>query len=598
MQSFQSTPYSYPLAIAALLTALLAFLTWDRRDNPDTKFAAVFLVSIFVWISGYSLEVMGTDIATKLFWGKVKYFGIVTLPVAFLLFALVFSGRSTWITTPKMLVLFILPTITLLLVLSNNLHNLVWSDWEIESVGAFSMLNLEYSPAFWVHVVYSLILLATSTILIVQTLAQNSKSDHNQMVRIVLGTGIAASWLGILISLSGLNPLPVDLKPFAFTITGFTVAWCVYKPKHRSQDITPLGFEAVIASMTDSVFILDMQNNIVDVNPTGQKVLGLPSDEIAGRHIREVFNNQLDLIDMYETAMSIREEIAVESDSQRQYYELSISPLTDHQDKILGRAVILHDISDRKKAENAMMTARDQALEASRVKSQFLARIGHELRTPLGVIRGYADLLTEPAYGALSDQQVKAVNEIIDSTQRVSDMVSELLDEARLSAGAVQLDVKPFTPGLILKDVQEKLSVLAKQKGLSLSSELDDGLPDQLLGDPIRINQMITNLTSNSIKFTKEGKVSVRFYRHSQQKWAMEVSDTGPGIPEDAQKDIFEPFRQADGSISKKYGGTGLGLSIVKHLTNLMGGEIIVRSKIGEGSTFMIVMPMYTADQD
>jgi PAS domain S-box-containing protein len=596
LQSFQFTPYSYPLVIAALFTALLTFLPWDRRDNPGAKPAAGFLVSLFIWIAGYSLEVMGTDLATKLFWAKIQYFGIVALPVALLLFALVFSGRRTWITTPKLFLLVILPVITLLLVLSNELHNLIWSDWKIESIGTFSALNLDYGLAFWAHIVYSLILLAASTILIVQKLSYNSKTDRSQTASIFLGIGIAAPWLGILISLSGLNPLPFDLMPFAFVITGFVIAWSVYE--HRSHDITPLGFEAVIASMSDSVFILDMRNNVVDVNPAGQKVLGFSSSEIVGRHVREVFKDQLDLVDLYENAMNIREEIAVESDSQKQYYELSISPLTDHLDKILGRAVILHDISDRKKAENAMITARDQALEASRVKSQFLARIGHELRTPLGVIRGYADLLTEPAYGALSEQQVKAVHEIIDSTQRVSDMVSELLDEARLSAGAVQLDVKPFTPALILKDVQEKLSVLAKQKGLALISEIDDGLPEQFLGDPIRINQMITNLTSNSIKFTEEGKVSVRFYRHSQRKWAMEVSDTGPGIPEDAQKDIFEPFRQADGSISKKYGGTGLGLSIVKHLTNLMEGEIIVRSKIGEGSTFMIVLPLNTADQD
>ena len=119
-------------------------------------------------------------------------------------------------------------------------------------------------------------------------------------------------------------------------------------------------------------------------------------------------------------------------------------------------------------------------------------------------------------------------------------------------------------------------------------------MPEQLQGDPIRINQMITNLASNSIKFTKEGEVGIRFYLHSKKQWAMEISDTGPGIPKSAQKDIFEPFRQADGSISRKYGGTGLGLSIVKHLTNLMEGKIVVKSKEGEGSTFTIILPLIT----
>lgn len=590
MQSFQYTPYALPLAIAAILSALLSFTMWERRHTTGAKPATVLLLALFVWSAGYSLEFLGADLPTKLFWAKIQYFGIVTLPVALLLFALVFSGRRAWITTPKLVALMGVPVISLLLALSNELHRLIWSDWYLEAIGSTSVLHLEHGVAFWVYIAYTYILLTASTIMIVHALMRRPKIYRGQMVSITVG--IAVPWLGNLFSISGLYSHSIDLTPFAFTITGLVIAWSVYK--HHLLDIAPIGFETVIESMSDAVFILDARNNVIDVNPAGRKTLKLSGSEIIGRNAREVFKDYSDILDLYKFAMNIREEIAVGTDSQKEYYELSISPLTDHQDKVLGRAVILHDISDRKRAENAMIIARDQALEASRVKSQFLARVGHELRTPLGVIRGYADLLKEPAYGSLSELQAKAVSEIIDSTQRVSDMVSELLDEARLAAGAVQLDTKPFTPALVLKDVQEKLSVLAKQKGLTLTSDLDPELPDQLLGDPIRINQMITNLASNSIKFTKEGEVSIRFYLRNKGQWAMEVTDTGPGIPKKAQKDIFEPFRQADGSISRKYGGTGLGLSIVKHLTNLMQGKILVKSKVGEGSTFTITLPLKT----
>jgi len=590
LQSFQYTPYALPLAIAAILSALLSFTMWERRHTMGAKPATVLLLALFVWSAGYSLEFLGADLQTKLFWAKIQYFGIVTLPVALLLFALVFSGRRAWITTPKLVALMVVPVISLLLALSNELHRLIWSDWYLEAIGSTSVLHLEHGVAFWVYIAYTYILLTASTIMIVHALMHRPKIYRGQMVSIAVG--IAVPWLGNLFSISGLYSHSIDLTPFAFTITGLVIAWSIYK--HHLLDIAPIGFETVIESMSDAVFILDARNNVIDVNPAGRKTLKQSGREIIGRNARDVFKDYSDIVDLYKFAMNIREEIAVGSDSQKEYYELSISPLTDHQDKVLGRAVILHDISDRKRAENAMIIARDQALEASRVKSQFLARVGHELRTPLGVIRGYADLLKEPAYGSLSELQAKAVSEIIDSTQRVSDMVSELLDEARLAAGAVQLDTKPFTPALVLKDVQEKLSVLAKQKGLTLTSDLDPELPDQILGDPIRINQMITNLASNSIKFTKEGEVSIRFYLRNKGQWAMEVTDTGPGIPKNAQKDIFEPFRQADGSISRKYGGTGLGLSIVKHLTNLMKGKIVVKSKVGEGSTFTITLPLKT----
>ena len=591
MQSFQYTPYVYPLAIAALLSVLLAFYLWEHRKTSGAKAAAVLWLALFIWSAGHCLEILGVELLTKLFWEKIQYFGLVVLPVALLVFSLEFSGRKSWITSSKLIALLVVPVTTLLLALTNDWHRLLWSDWYLESVRGISVLHLEPGLAFWVSSIYNYILLAVSTVLIIRASIRHPKTYQGQTLSMLVG--IIAPWLGYAISNFGLFQLPIDLTPIAFALTGLAIAWNIYN--YQLQNIAPIAFETVIDSMNDALFILDMENKIVDVNPAGRRTLQRSDDEIIGRDAGEVFIDYGDLINLYQHAINIREEIALENNSQNHYYELSISPLTDHQDKILGRAIVLHDISDRKRAENAMLMARDQALEASRAKSHFLARVGHELRTPLGVIRGYADLLQEPAYGELSELQVKAVAEIIDSTQRVSDMVSELLDEARLAAGAVQLEIKPFTPALILKDVQEKLSVLAQQKGLALTTDLDPNMPTQLVGDPKRINQMVTNLASNSIKFTKEGEVCIRFYQRSKKQWAMEVKDTGPGIPKEARENIFEPFRQADNSIAKKYGGTGLGLSIVKHLTDMMDGKITVKSKVGEGSTFTITLPIETA---
>jgi PAS domain S-box-containing protein len=401
--------------------------------------------------------------------------------------------------------------------------------------------------------------------------------------------GIAIPWITNLVS----NLIfDIDLTPFALITTGLAFTWSIYK--HHLFEEPPNPFETVIENMNDPVFIIDMRGKIISANPAAQQMLNLSDSEVIGHQASDVFAGKMNILEGYQNALNIREEITIGPESQTRYYELSISPLTDRLDKILARAVILHDISDRKKAETAMAMSRDQALESSRVKSEFLARVSHELRTPLGVIRGYADLLTEPAYGQLSELQTKAVNEIIDSTDRISDMVGELLDEARLAAGAVQLEIKSFKPVEVLEDVKEKLSVLADQKKLELTAELDPDLPTDLIGDPTRINQMVTNLTSNSIKFTKKGTVGIRFYKHDTTQWALEVNDTGPGIPQEAHESIFEPFRQADSSIPRIFGGTGLGLSIVKHLTNLMDGEITVESEVDRGSTFTIILPLNT----
>lgn len=586
MQSFQYTSYAIPLASAALIAAVLAIYIWDRRHVTGAKPAVALMVALFLWCGGYMLEFMGADLDTKLFWAKIQYFGIATLPLASFLFALEFSGRGTWLTTQKFFALAVLPAITLVLALTNDAHQLIWSDWHIDPmVGNTSVMHFEHAPFFWISTLYAYGLLIAGIVLIVQALIRRPEVYRGQILSILVG--YAFPWITNVVSNVFYD---FDLTPFAFIVTSLAFAWSIFR--HHLFESPPNAFETVIESMSDPVFILDMRNRVVNANPAAQQMLGLSDSEIIDHHTSEVFARQTDILDVYEHAVNIREEITIGSEPNRSYYELSISPLTDRLDKILGRAVILHDISDRKQVENAMATARDQAVESSRVKSEFLARVSHELRTPLGVIRGYADLLSEPAYGQLSELQTKAVSEIIDSTERISDMVGELLDEARLAAGAVQLEIKPFNPAEILNDVKEKMSVLADQKNLDLTTDLDSELPDQIVGDPIRINQMVTNLTSNSIKFTRKGKVGIRFYMHDTNQWAFEVADTGPGIPKEAHESIFEPFRQADSSIPRIFGGTGLGLSIVKHLTNLMDGQITVESEVGSGSTFTVFLPL------
>ena len=149
MQSFQYTPYAIPLALTALIAAVLAIYIWDRRHVTGAKPAVALMIALFVWSAGYMLEFMGADLETKLFWAKIQYFGIAALPLASLLFALEFSGRSPWLTTPKFFTLAVLPVVTFILALSNESHQLIWSDWHIEPLmGNTTVLRFDYGPFF------------------------------------------------------------------------------------------------------------------------------------------------------------------------------------------------------------------------------------------------------------------------------------------------------------------------------------------------------------------------------------------------------------------------------------------------------------------
>ncbi len=259
---------------------------------------------------------------------------------------------------------------------------------------------------------------------------------------------------------------------------------------------------------------------------------------------------------------------------------------------------LLKEIIEHEQTEKALALARDQALEASRLKTELLAKVSHELRTPLSAILGFAEMLDVGMYGALSAEQRRLIAEIIDSTHYLTQLVNELLDQAQLDAGKLKLNIRTFALADLVDGTLSKMNVLAKTKGLTLTTDIAAEVPGVLSGDPARLQQILVNLVSNAIKFTQTGGVQVRLYRPDPAHWAMQVSDTGPGIPVEAQSYIFEPFRQVDGSITRVHAGAGLGLSIVKQLTILMGGQITLESEVGQGSTFTVQLPLIPAQEE
>ena len=252
---------------------------------------------------------------------------------------------------------------------------------------------------------------------------------------------------------------------------------------------------------------------------------------------------------------------------------------------------VVSDITERKQFEAALAQARDQALAASGLKTRLLAKVSHELRTPLNAILGFAELLVEDFYGPVSKKQKLVITDIIDSANYLNGMVNELLDQAQLEAGKLQLKQTVFSPTKLLAQVEASLQITAQNKGLKLLTHVDSNMPLTLTGDLERTQQILMNLMSNAIKFTDEGQVTVDLYC-SENKWYIQVSDTGPGISLDAQATIFDPFWQLDDTSTRIHRGYGLGLSIVKELTDLMAGKITVDSKVGQGSTFTVQLPL------
>ncbi len=273
----------------------------------------------------------------------------------------------------------------------------------------------------------------------------------------------------------------------------------------------------------------------------------------------------------------------------KNYWALTtLTPIVD-VDGVLDKIIAIEsDITASKKVESELIIAKENAEESKRIKEEFLANMSHEIRTPLNGIKGFTDLLSKnPHY----PEQKKYLQAIQFSTRNLLSIINDILDFSKIEAGKMIIEKTNFYLRDLLESIFNSFAFSADDKGIILNKEIAKEIPEALIGDPVRLNQVITNLISNAIKFTENGNVSldVSIINKTESSVDLEfiVKDSGIGIPEEKLELIFDSFSQASSSTTREYGGTGLGLTIVKKIVELFGGSIRAESVKGEGSSFI-----------
>lgn len=340
--------------------------------------------------------------------------------------------------------------------------------------------------------------------------------------------------------------------------------------------------KAILNSIADGVIVFDKKWEAIMANPAIRGLLDIPFELIAGKNFRE-------LIEHPKLAPGSRRLLyaMIDHDTQplgfriewgEKTLSVSAAQIYNTKNENIGTVTVFRDFTHE--------------AEVERLKSTFVAIVSHELRTPLNAILGYAEMLKESVYGPINEQQVNTAERIMKNTQRLLGLINDLLDQAQMEAGKLTIKMGPVKPADLLESLHGVMDKTASDKNLRLISEIDKSLPTTLTGDSARLQQILVNLVTNAIKFTDRGEVSVKFFSPHDNKWVIEVSDTGQGIPPSDLPYIFDTFRQVEGTATRTHGGFGLGLSIVKQLVNLMSGEIKVKSELGMGTTFTIKLPL------
>jgi len=370
-----------------------------------------------------------------------------------------------------------------------------------------------------------------------------------------------------------------------------------YRELHIKVRNNESRLRAILDTAVDGIITINDQGIVQSLNHAAETMFGWRAADIIGRNVRllmpDPFSNDHDqYLQNYLRSSDARiigigrEVVALRKDGSQFPIRLGVG-----ETAINGKPLFVGfvtDITERKRLEETLKSAKEQAEKAVEAKSAFLANMSHEIRTPMNAIIGFSELLLDTP---LNDQQYRHSRTIHRSARSLLRLLNDILDSAKLERGAIELEETPFSLHALCEEIIEVLQLQADAKHISLQLHFE-AEHDTYLGDPLRVNQILLNLMSNAVKFTDQGGVDLRVSTDDRQQLILAIRDDGIGIAADRLEAIFAPFSQADAGMSRRFGGTGLGTTIALQLTRLMGGDIDVDSTPGVGSTFTVRLPL------
>ncbi len=481
--------YVLPLLVGAFICFSFVALTWVRRQTSGSTAFSWLMFSIGIWLFAYTFELNSLDLASKVFWAKIQYLGIVMLPVAWLVLGLNYSGNKNWLTLSRIFLMIVIPTLTLLIVWTNEFHRLFWKGINIGEGVIFKYLNVSHNWWFWIHAGYSYLLLFLGTLFFITAIIRFPNLYRHQ-AGILLG-GFFLPW--VVNSLYVFKFVPkfnFDMTPFAFLLTGLIVAKSFIR--FNLLEMAPVARYAVVENMSDLVIVTDLQHRVVDLNPVALNFISHSTTEIIGQPITEIFTAWPQLIEYYQDGNEV--EVVFVGDNGELFFDYRVSPLCNHRGRLSGHLVILRDITERKRAEKLesslgqLQKAMEEIIQAMalivEMKDSYTA--GHQRRVAklartIGVKMGLSGLELEGIYLAAVVHDIGKLNipaEILNKPGKLTMEEFEIIKtHPEVGYNILKTIDFPWAIALMVQQHHEKIN--------------GSGYPNGLTGDEILIEARI-----------------------------------------------------------------------------------------------------------
>jgi len=581
-----------PYEASLLVTLACLVLTWRRRQFPGARFLAGALACQALYLVGYIGELLAQGLSSKIFWDNFQWLPSLS---SLLLLALFVRDYTRLKPLPAWLIfqLSIVPIAMTVLAFTNPWHHYVATGHRIIPGWPTPALHYEFGQAAWLMMPYMVGLVGLSIgTMAVYTLAQHGVFRRQAGVILI---GLAIPTVSVFTALFDIRIAGYrDFAPVTSAIGISCILWALLR--YQALRLVPMARELVFDHIQVGVLVLDESQMIIDSNAAAANLVGTTRTELLGQPIASLLGCWPSVVAALKPKRVAQIEQRHPDQRTVRWVQIDIQPISDAMQS--GHLLLLRDISDQKRVAEEVLLSREAALAASRAKSRFVATLSHEIRTPLSAVIGISQLLAD---SKLEPQQHDLVRKLDEATRHVLELLNHTLDFSKLEAGRLQLVPVAFDLSSLLTSIADLFWLSAAHKGLKFSLVVAPEVPHRLYSDGLRLKQILVNLVGNAIKFTDHGHVEIRVEcpKRSPEEAVIDfrVEDSGIGLDEDQQASLFQPFSQADGTISTRFGGTGLGLAISRQLAQLLGGELSCQSKKGVGSTFRLRVTMQLSDE-
>jgi len=441
---WQYTPYIFNLAIVTVLSAGLALYSWKHRPVAGTVPFTVLMLALAEWSLVYALRLSSVELQAKLLWARLRYLGIVTAPLAWLLFLMEYTGHERWLKPRRLIILATPPLLTLLLVWTNEWHHLYWSKVWTEKAGSLVVWQATYGPARWIHTIYTYGAILWGLILLARTWARTTGPYRGQVVVLIICSIIPV--FGDALSTYKLIQFPLDTAPFAFALVGVIIVWNIYYL--GLFNVVTVARSLLMYNMKGGVIVLDMQGRILYLNPTAERILDQPSSRALRLQVEQLPPAWAAVVERYRDTLEVHDELVLGDGEAQSYYDFHISPILDQRARPIGRLVVMYDITEHKRA-GANLEAQKRLLENLVAIARATAKqttLDATLRSALNM----ALSLTGAERGSLFllDKDGKVTHSILASDDRPPRQRREIVERV-MTSGLAGWVVRHRQPALI-----------------------------------------------------------------------------------------------------------------------------------------------------